>query len=88
MSNIFAPILNAFKVPELRRKIFITALILIIYRVAAYVPVAGVNLASLRNILAGNQFLGLIDIFTGGTLANFSIISLGLNPYINASIII
>ena len=87
LSSIFKPLLNAFKVPELRRKLFITALILVIYRIAAYIPVAGVDLTNLRNLLSGNQFLGLIDIFTGGTLANFSIISLGLNPYINASII-
>lgn len=87
MSNIFQPILNAFKIPELRLKLLITALIIVIYRIAAYVPVAGVDLTQLRSILQGNQFLGLIDIFTGGTLANFSIISLGLNPYINASII-
>jgi len=87
LSNIFQPILNAFKIPELRLKLLITALIIVIYRIAAYVPVAGVDLTQLRSILQGNQFLGLIDIFTGGTLANFSIISLGLNPYINASII-
>ncbi|OGE31129.1 preprotein translocase subunit SecY [Candidatus Daviesbacteria bacterium RIFCSPHIGHO2_01_FULL_44_29] len=84
---MFQPILNAFKIPELRLKLLITALIIVIYRIAAYVPVAGVDLTQLRSILQGNQFLGLIDIFTGGTLANFSIISLGLNPYINASII-
>lgn len=87
MSNILDPIINAFKIRELRRKIFITAIILIIFRVLAYVPISGVNILKLRELLAGNQFLGLIDIFTGGTLANFSIISLGLNPYINASII-
>ncbi|OGE24532.1 preprotein translocase subunit SecY [Candidatus Daviesbacteria bacterium RIFCSPHIGHO2_01_FULL_38_8] len=81
-------ILNAFKIHELRRKILFTILIIIIYRIAAYIPVSGVNLEQLRGILSGNQFLGLIDIFTGGTLANFSVISLGLNPYINASIII
>lgn len=88
MYKLVAPFINAFKIPELRRKIFISVLIIIIYRIAAYIPVAGVNPGQLRNLLQGNAFLGLIDIFTGGTLANFSIISLGLNPYINASIII
>ncbi|KKQ67417.1 MAG: Protein translocase subunit SecY [Candidatus Daviesbacteria bacterium GW2011_GWA2_38_24] len=88
MSSILNTILNAFKIHELRRKILFTILIIIIYRIAAYIPVSGVNLEQLRGILSGNQFLGLIDIFTGGTLANFSVISLGLNPYINASIII
>ncbi|MBI4036960.1 preprotein translocase subunit SecY [Candidatus Daviesbacteria bacterium] len=88
MANFLSPILNSFKIPELRRKIIITAIIMVVYRIAAHIPVGGVNLASLKSLFEGNQFLGLLDIFSGGTLANFSIISLGLNPYINASIII
>ncbi|HEX8932156.1 MAG TPA: preprotein translocase subunit SecY, partial [Patescibacteria group bacterium] len=62
--------------------------IFLAFRFFAHVPVAGVNLAQLKNLFASNQFLGLLDIFSGGTLANFSIMALGLNPYINASIII
>ena len=88
MTKIFAPIINSFKIPELRRKILITALIIVIYRIAAHIPVGGVDLAALKALFSGNQFLGLLDIFSGGTLMNFSIISLGLNPYINASIIV
>lgn len=88
MNNIFHTFTIAFKIPQLRRKIIITALILVIFRVAAYIPVGGINLEGLRNLFQSNQFLGLLDIFSGGTLANFSIISLGLNPYINASIIV
>lgn len=88
MSNIFAPILQAFKIPELRRKIFITVLIVVLFRIAAHIPVGGIDLLALQSLFASNQFLGLLDIFSGGTLANFSIISLGLNPYINASIVL
>lgn len=88
MSNILAPIISAFKIPELRRKIIITIVIIFIFRIVAHIPVSGVNLAALQALFASNQFLGLLDIFSGGTLANFSVISLGLNPYINASIII
>ena len=87
MNNILAPILNAFRIAELRRKIIITVIIIVIFRIIAHLPVSGVDLEALRNLFASNQFLGLLDIFSGGTLANFSIISLGLNPYINASII-
>ncbi|MCL5784273.1 MAG: preprotein translocase subunit SecY [Patescibacteria group bacterium] len=87
MSNLLAPLINSFKIPELRRKILITAIIIVVYRIAAHIPVGGVNLAALQALFQGNQFLGLLDIFSGGTLVNFSIISLGLNPYINASII-
>lgn len=87
MSNILAPIISAFKIPELRRKIIITIVIIFIFRIVAHIPVSGVDLAALQALFASNQFLGLLDIFSGGTLANFSVISLGLNPYINASII-
>lgn len=87
MSEILAPIINSLKIAELRRKILITSFIIIIYRIAAHIPVGGVDLQALRNLFQSNQFLGLLDIFSGGTLVNFSIISLGLNPYINASII-
>lgn len=82
------PLFNAFKIPELRKKILITLAILIIYRIAAYIPLSGVNLAGLRDLFASSELLGLLDVFSGGTLANFSIIALGLNPYINASIIL
>lgn len=60
----------------------------VVFRIAAHIPVGGVDLEALRSLFASSQFLGLIDIFSGGTLANFSVIALGLNPYINASIII
>lgn len=87
MSNLLAPIINAFKIADLRRKIIITVILVIIVRISAHIPVSGVDLRGLQQLFASNQFLGLLDIFSGGTLANFSIISLGLNPYINASII-
>lgn len=80
-------ILNIFKVKELRAKILFTAMIFLIFRIFAYVPVPGVDLVSLKRLFAESQLLSLLDIFSGGTLANFSVMSLGLNPYINASII-
>lgn len=88
MRDILAPIFSAFRIPELRRKIFITLIIIVIFRIASHIPVSGVDLVALQQLFSSNQLLGLLDIFSGGTLANFSIISLGLNPYINASIII
>lgn len=88
MPEFLSPIFKAFRIKELRRKIIITAIILVVYRIAAHIPVGGVDLAALQALFQGNQLLGMLDIFSGGTLFNFSIISLGLNPYINASIII
>jgi len=76
-----------FKVKDLRGKILFTALIFLIFRIFAYVPVPGIDVLSLKRLFAENQLLSLLDIFSGGTLANFSVMSLGLNPYINASII-
>ncbi len=87
MVDVLSPIINAFKVRELRRKIFITTAILVIFRILAHIPVGGFDINALRSLFQSNQLLGLLDIFSGGTLVNFSIISLGLNPYINASII-
>jgi len=87
MGPILATFTNAFKIPDLRRKILITIGVLVAFRFFAHVPTPGVNTESLRQLFAQNQFLGLLDIFSGGTLANFSVIALGLNPYINASII-
>jgi preprotein translocase subunit SecY len=88
MNNFIKTLRNSFKSPEIRQKILFTLGIFLVFRIFAHIPVAGVNLAQLKNLFSNNQFLGLLDIFSGGTLANFSIMALGLNPYINASIIL
>ncbi len=58
-----------------------------IFRLAAHIPVPGIDPASLESLLTGNQFLGLLNVFSGGTLENFSVVALGVAPYITASII-
>lgn len=85
--NFISTVKNIFKVRELRKKILFTAFIFLIFRIFAFVPVPGVDIVSLKRLFAESQLLSLLDIFSGGTLANFSVMSLGLNPYINASII-
>src|SRR4030066_693470 len=85
--NWLQVILKIFKVKDLRKKILFSAFIFFIFRVFAHVPVPGIDVFSLKRLFAENQLLSLLDIFSGGTLANFSVMSLGLNPYINASII-
>lgn len=77
-----------FKVKDLRKKILFTAFIFLIFRIFAQVPAPGVDIVALKKLFSQSQLLSLLDIFSGGTLANFSVLSLGLNPYINASIII
>lgn len=88
MNKILSPIINAFKSAELRKKIIFTAFIFLVFRLFAHIPIPGVNLAKLQNLFSQSEFLGLLDIFSGGTLVNFSVMATGLNPYINASIIL
>jgi len=88
MKDFFSLLKNAWKTPELRRKIILTIVVLIVFRIFAHIPLPGVDRTALANLFAQNQFLSLLDIFSGGTLLNFSILALGLNPYINASIIV
>lgn len=79
---------NIWNTPDLRSKILFTLFIILVYRILTFVPMAGVNVAQLKSLISNNQLLDLINLFSGGGLANFSIVGLGLNPYINASIII
>ncbi len=79
---------NAFRLPDLRRKLLITLGILVIYRLAGHIPVPGVNPAALRSIFENNQLLGLLNLLSGGALQNFSVMAMGVYPYITASIIV
>ena len=80
-------LVTAFRAPDIRRKILFTLGILLVFRVLTSVPVPGVDQAQLANLFNSNQLLGLLDLFSGGGLATASIIGMGVNPYINASII-
>src|SRR3989344_3808550 len=88
MKNLLSIFRNSLKTPDVRSKLLFTAAIFVVFRIFAHIPVPGVNVAQLKALFAQNQFLGLLDIFSGGTLENFSVMALGLNPYINASIIL
>ena len=87
LSSIFDFFSKIFKSEDIRKKVLLTALILVVYRLAAHIPASGIDLTSLKALFLGSPLLSLLDVFSGGTLANFSIMALGLNPYINASII-
>src|SRR6476659_6235018 len=83
---------NAFKIADLRRKIIFTLAMLGVFRLVAHVPVPGVDLAALRNAFENHGDFGslfnTLNIFSGGTLQNFSVVAMGVYPYITASIII
>jgi preprotein translocase subunit SecY len=80
-------VVNAFRLPDLRRKLLITFLILVIYRLAAHVPLPNINREVLQQIAQENQLLNLLDMFSGGAMTNFSVMMLGVGPYITANII-
>jgi preprotein translocase subunit SecY len=84
---VIESLVTAFRAPDIRRKILFTLGILLIFRVLTNVPVPNVNQAQLSSLFESNQLLGLLDLFSGGGLATASIIGMGVNPYINASII-
>lgn len=88
MKKIWEKINSVFSDPELKRKIYFTLFIFLAFRLFAFLPVPAIDLSKLRSLFASNQFLSLLDIFSGGTLVNFSVMALGLNPYINASIVL
>jgi preprotein translocase subunit SecY len=80
---------NIFKIPELKKRIFYTLALLVVYRIGVNVPVPGIDSAALAEIF--NRFkgvLGIVDLFSGGALERFSIFALGIMPYISSSIIL
>ena len=84
---MFESLLNAFRAPDIRRRILYVLGLLIVFRLLAAVPVPGINKAELQQFVDQNPLFGLLDLFSGGGLATFSVVALGMNPYINASII-
>lgn len=87
MKNIQNKIEKIFRTPEVRKKLLFTAFIFLAFRFLAHVPVPGVDVVRLQSIFSSSQFLSLLNIFSGGTLARFSIVAVGINPYITASIV-
>lgn len=86
---MFATLRNAFKIPDLRNKIFFTLAIFVVYRLGGHIPMPGINTAALSSFFetARTTALGLYDIFVGGGLSSGAIFGLGIMPYISASII-
>jgi len=84
---MYESLLNAFRAPDIRRRILFVLGILIVFRALAHVPVPGADPAALSNFFENNALFGLLDLFSGGGLSRFSVVGLGVNPYINASII-
>ncbi len=86
-----APLLNAavdaFKIPDLRRKLLFTLGMLVAFRFIAHIPVPGADVAALQRVFESNQLAGFFDLFSGGALSSLSVAALGVYPYITAQII-
>ena len=85
---MFETIKNCFKVKEIRKKIWITLVLLLVFRIGCYIPVPGINPTQFGDAIADNSFLNIMSSITGGSLGNATLFALGISPYINASIII
>ena len=89
---MFSWLANAWRVPELRRRVLFTGLILGLYRLGSWMPAPGVNSQSIQDFFGsggrGSSILGLLNLFSGSALSRFSIFALGIMPYVTASIIL
>jgi preprotein translocase subunit SecY len=84
----YQKIVQVFRIPDIRNKILFTLAMLIVFRLAAAIPVPGVDADALKSFLENNQLFGLLNIFSGGGLSNLSVVMHGVGPYITASIIL
>jgi hypothetical protein len=75
MNNLLAPLRALLKIPELRKRLIFTAIVIAVFRLVAHVPAPGINLAALKQMFDSSAFLSLLDVFSGGTLGNFSIMA-------------
>lgn len=80
-------IMQIWKAREVRNSILFIILMLVIFRLAAHVPIPGIDVAALKDFFSSNQALGLLNLFSGGGMQNFSIVMMGVAPYITASIV-
>jgi preprotein translocase subunit SecY len=85
--RLIQAMIDAFRLPDLRRRILITLGILVAFRFVAHVPLPGVDAEQMKLLFSNNALLGMLDMFSGGAMRNFSLAAMGVYPYITASII-
>lgn len=85
--RLIQAMIDAFSLPDLRGKLLFTLFILIIFRFVAQVPVPGANPDAMAEVLKGNSLYGMLDLFSGGAMKSFSILAMGVYPYITATIV-
>ena len=85
--RLIQAMIDAFSVPDLRRRLIITLVVLVIFRFVAHLPLPGVDVDALRGLFERMPLLGMLDMFSGGAMRRFSVAAMGVYPYITASII-
>ncbi|MDD5254762.1 MAG: preprotein translocase subunit SecY, partial [Candidatus Omnitrophica bacterium] len=91
---MFSALANSFKIPDLKKRLLITATLLVVYRIGCYIPTPGIDAAALAEFFAriaktqGGALFGIINMFSGGAMERLTIFALGIMPYISASIIL
>ncbi len=84
---MWGKIRQLWQIKDLRNSLLFVMAMLIIFRIAAHIPVPGVNIANLKDFFSRNEMLGMLNILSGGAMSNFSLVAMGIAPYITASII-
>ena len=85
---MFQTFINAFKIKEIRKKILVTLLLIVVYRLGCFIPIPGVNTAVLAEAVQQYDILGFLDLLTGSSFSQFTLFAMGISPYITASIIL
>lgn len=85
---MFKTFINAFKIKDIRKKILMTLLLIVIYRLGCFIPIPGVNVALLSEAVQSYDILAFLDLLTGSSFSQFTLFAMGISPYITASIIL
>ena len=85
---MFKTFINAWKVKDIRTKMLYTLLLIVVYRLGSFIPIPGVNAQALAANIANYDLLGFLNLFSGGSLSQFSLFAMGISPYITGSIIV
>ncbi len=85
--RLIQAMIDAFSLPDLRRRLIFTFAMLVVFRFIAHIPMPGLDVGAMRDLFERNQLLGMLDLFTGGAMRNFSVAAMGVYPYITASIV-
>ena len=77
-------LINAWKIPDLRKKMIFTLLMLFVFRLGSFIPVPNMNTEALKQLIQTGGFIGFFDVISGGAFENFAIFAMSISPYINA----